>query len=205
MWFLASLATAGVAHATIGFVCGDRDGSAYAGYAHLAVVPIALAVLAIVTALVTRSVLHRLARARTVDPIRALARHFSGAYPFVPWVAVCAGGVAALLGMEFSEQFVAFGHVESARAALGGSTVVGLAIVFASAALVTLLALRGARSLLSTAGAVALAVVAWIEAATRDLADAAAILRCARARDARRVPALVPQRVALRAPPRRSR
>lgn len=202
-WLLASLAAAASAHALIG-IAGDAGagGDAYDEHAHAAVAPVALVALGLLTAALLRSAVHRISRAQAVDPALLLARRFGSLHPLVPSFMVAAGALATLLGMEFTEQLTALGHIEGVADALGGNTFVGLALVGCVSAALTALGLRSARALLESAAATAGALYAWIlRRPTAAVRDDAAQMRRARGYPSAAATVAFAHSRGLRAPP----
>jgi hypothetical protein len=181
-WLLASFATAVISHALICSLAGhDATGNAYGDRGHVAVTPVALSTLSLAVALLLRSALRVLSRSHGVDPIAKLGRSCAEVCPLLPSLSVAAGGFATLLAMECCEQLVGLRRIEGLDAALGGTPVLSFAIVAVVAALVTVVALRSAAVLLSTAVAAVGALISWFVANARSL-DHAIVKRLQRHR-----------------------
>lgn len=201
VWLLASLATAALSHALIGFLGDAFSGpEAYDEHGHATVGPVALAALSLVAGVLLRSALRALARPHEPDPILLLARRYGNKQPLLPGVAVAGGGLTTLLAMEFTEQVSELGHVTGVGDALGGNVIVGLGIVTLVAVGVTLVGLRAARALVETSATAVGAFIAWIIAKT-PLIHVAVIVRRTTIRRSSVVAALLIWCTGLRAPP----
>jgi hypothetical protein len=199
---LASLATAALAHVAIDLLGTlGAGGDAYDDHAHATVAPVALGAVASIGTLLLRSALRSLSCAETIDPALVLARRFGTMSLPLPAASVTLGGLVTLIGMEFTEQLSAFGHIEGVADALGGNAFVGLAIVCCIALAVTLLGLRCARAFIATAVRAICVLAAWIVEAGDPLTDRCATIRRARERRCTSPSALRSQRLGLRAPP----
>jgi hypothetical protein len=200
-WLLASLATAAVAHALIAIVAhAGIAQETYGRHEHGAVLPVAFAAVILAVSLLLRSALRTVRRSHTLDDVAILAHRCATVRPAVPGLTVAAGGFATLLAIEFGEQFGAFGHIEGIADALGGNGLLGLAIVLVVAALVTVVGLRSASALLSTAVAAVGAIVDWIRAASSALAAPAIVGQTGR-RPERSAPTFIERCFGMRAPP----
>ena len=186
-WAFAALAAAVLAHALIGaagtFAGGDAD--AYDARAHVAVIPVAVAMLALLAAFTGWIAAVVAARRSQTDPVRLIARRFGGLHSLLAVAAVSGGALTTLLGMEFAEQLVAAGRIEGVADALGGSPILGAALLLGAAAAVTLLGLRVAAGCVAVAAAATLVV---LQALRRSLCRSAAT-------PARRAFADVPRRL----------
>jgi hypothetical protein len=133
--------------------------------------------------------------------VRRVADRLVRVDPRLAVAAVAIGGCATLLGMEFAEQLVAFGHVVGVADAFGGAPLPGLGLVLAAAALVALVGRRAAGWLV-TATAYAVTVVAgWLRMLRRAGPTVPSASR-SRARHARAVALTFLARCSgLRAPP----
>jgi hypothetical protein len=201
-WLLASLTAAAIAHALIGVAgAAGSGGDAYDEHAHAAVAPVTLAALGLLTGVLLRSAVHRVSRSQVVDPALLLARRFGAMHPLVPSLLVATGAFGALLGMEFTEQFAAFGRVEGVADALGGNAFAGLAIVGCVSAVITMTGLRSARALLTSAAATASALCAWILRRSTAVFGRSATVRRARGRRNRAASVAFAHSRGLRAPP----
>jgi hypothetical protein len=103
--------------------------------------------------------------------------------------------------MEFAEQLSAFGHIEGIADALGGNTMLGLAIIACTAAALTFAGLRSAAALLRVSVSTVSANYALIAARARVFVDAAISLRAIGHRRRGIANAHLAQSHGLRAPP----
>ena len=165
---LASSATAALAHALIGLL-GDAGigGSAYAGHAHGAVGPLALAAVTVALAALLRSAFRSMRRSQANHCVEFLASRTSALRPLLNGGIVAIGGLTTLFAMEIGEQLSTLGRIEAPSDALGGNASIGIAIVFAVAATVTIVASCFARYAFSTAVAVVGTFLSWILATAR--------------------------------------
>jgi hypothetical protein len=205
-WALASCLGATLAHGLIGLAGGANGGDDdYALRAHATVAPVALAALTFACTALLAAILNRRGRALGREPVAEFSRRLGSLNPFPPCAAVAIGSFALLLGMEFTEQLAATGHVEGIADALDGNLALGLALVALAAALITLGGLRSARTLVAAAVAAADAVVTWVTFTTSPLALVpASSVRRVRHRRHASAPAFLAHGSGLRAPPRRS-
>jgi hypothetical protein len=151
---LASFLTAALAHVGIGLLGAaglGMDDDAYSGHGHEALAPVALLTASLLIYSLLRTVANALARRHHLDPLLAFARVAGRLNTGFPIVLVFGGALLTLVGMEFIEQVVAFGHVVGLADALGGDAIAGLSIVAALAALVTVVGLRFAHALAAAA------------------------------------------------------
>ncbi len=201
-WLLASLATAALAHVLIDLVGTlGAGGDAYDDHAHTTVAPIGLAAVALIATLVLRSAALRIGRSQAIDPALLLARRFGAMSPFVPILTVAIGGFGTLLAMELTEQLSAFGHIEGVADALGGNTMVGLAIIACAAAALTFAGLRSAAALLRVSVSTVSAIYALIAVRARIFVNAAISRRAIGHRRRSFANAHLAQSLGLRAPP----
>jgi hypothetical protein len=154
-WMLASLTTALLSHAAIdrvGDILGSAAGAdAYDEHAHTAIGPVAVMALILTLVLLLKVVACTLARRERSDPVVVLARRF-GRLPLpLPIALTAGGGLAALIAMEFVEQYQAFGAIQGVGDALGGNAFLGFAVICGIAAFVTAVGLRAAAALLAVA------------------------------------------------------
>jgi hypothetical protein len=163
---LASFAAAALAHAAID-LAGQLTlgGDDYAGRDHVAVGPVLLVAAGLLVAGLVHIALAASARREAGDPLLRVVRRLARIDPRLTVLTVVTGGLLTLLGMEFSEQIVACGHVLGVADALGGSTLLGLALVLASGVLVALFGTRCSTWLAATTALVVAAVAAWLRAA----------------------------------------
>jgi hypothetical protein len=163
---LAAFSSAALAHGAID-LAGQlaAGGDAYAGRDHVAVGPVALIIAALLVAALGSAALGALARHGERDPVRRVARRLAGIGPLVAVAVLGVLGLATLLGMEFTEQLVAVGHVVGVADALGGTPLLGLAIVFACATLVALAGRQCAAWLVEATVHAVLVVAEWLRAA----------------------------------------
>ena len=197
---IASCISAALAHASIG-VAGDlgAGGDAYAEHEHGALGPVALTALLLIGGVLLSSTFRALSRRAGSDPLLLLARRFASRSPIVPCIAVTLGCLLLLIGMEFSEQVSATGHLEGVSDALGGNVATGTFILASVSCAVTWLGLRSARAIVGSAIAIATFLSAWILIERGPTPDLALFRRPARRRIS------LPERLAggagLRAPP----
>jgi hypothetical protein len=200
-WLLASLATAALAHVLIdAFGAIGAGGDAYDEHAHASVAPVTLGAIALIATLLLRSATLRVGRAQAIDPALILATRFGSMPLLVPVLVVTLGGFGTLLGMEFTEQVSAFGHIEGVADALGGNAAVGFAIIGCVALALTFAGLRSAKALLDVAASGARALYAWIVVSRRTRVDAA-LLRRGHTRSRHRTSGAFRKFYGLRAPP----
>jgi hypothetical protein len=139
-------------------------GDDYAGREHVAVGPVLLGIAGLLVAGFIRVAMAASARRQGGDPVLLVVRSLARIDGRVVVPAVAGGGFLTLLGMEFSEQIATCGHVIGAGDALGGTPLVGLALVFAAGALVALLGTRLVAWLAAATALVVAAVAAWLRA-----------------------------------------
>jgi hypothetical protein len=170
-WLLASLATAFCSHAIIDWTGWRLEAyaalhaDAYSEHAHVAVVPLIQLISLILASLLLTVAARAVARERrTGDSIDALAAELCWIRPMPAIGFVACAGLAILIGMEFLEQAVAFGHAGTIADALGGNIAVGFSIVAGVAAALTTAALRLAGAIVAMTAATALSIVSWIAA-----------------------------------------
>jgi hypothetical protein len=163
---LASLAAAALAHAAID-LAGQLalGGDDYAGRDHVAVGPVVLVAAGLLVAGLVHVALAASARREAGDPVLRVVRRLARIDARLTVLSVATGGFLTLLGMEFSEQLVAYGHVIGFTDALGGSPLLGLALVLAAGVLVALLGARCSAWLAAATALVVAAVAAWLRAA----------------------------------------
>jgi hypothetical protein len=102
--------------------------------------------------------------------------------------------------MEFSEQIVAVGHMVGVADALGGTPLIGLALVLGCGALVALAGRHVAAWLVAAAAYAAVAVAGWLRTARATAPHALRVRRAAR-RPRAAHPAFLARCSGLRAPP----